>query len=189
MGRGRTVGAKHKFVGEDEYDSPAINYMRNAASSGALLKLLSEHHDFNMRVCAPPPPVFVAPKPAPEVARPPVVKKLDPDVFGSVEIRSSVQDIRDIKQAVVTYFGLSSRVDLDSSRKTKVLYFPRQIAMYLCKARTNKSFPEIGRRFGGRDHTTVMHAVNKIGELLRYDWVTAYHVAMIEIALDHGRNT
>ena len=55
--------------------------------------------------------------------------------------------------------------------KTNVqrIAFPRQIAMYLCKQLTTRSLPEIGRRFGGRDHTTVLHAVDKIRSLMQSD--------------------
>lgn len=52
--------------------------------------------------------------------------------------------------------------DLKSKRRTKVLVIPRQISMYLCRKLTNLSYPEIGRKFGGKDHTTVIHAVRHV---------------------------
>ncbi len=55
-----------------------------------------------------------------------------------------------------------TRGDILSSRRTATVVKPRQVAMYLSKALTLRSLPEIGRRFGGRDHTTVLHAVRKI---------------------------
>jgi chromosomal replication initiator protein len=55
--------------------------------------------------------------------------------------------------------------DMTSARRARAVARPRQVAMYLSKTMTSKSLPEIGRRFGGRDHTTVMHAVRKIEEL------------------------
>jgi chromosomal replication initiator protein len=55
-----------------------------------------------------------------------------------------------------------SRADILSSRRSASVVKPRQIAMYLAKILTLRSLPEIGRRFGGRDHTTVLHAVRKI---------------------------
>jgi len=59
-----------------------------------------------------------------------------------------------------------SRSDLLSSRRTANVVRPRQVAMYLAKTLTLRSLPEIGRRFGGRDHTTVLHAVRKIEGLV-----------------------
>jgi len=69
--------------------------------------------------------------------------------------------IDDIQKLVATHYSVS-RADLLSSRRTASVVRPRQIAMYLSKVLTPRSLPEIGRRFGGRDHTTVLHAVRKI---------------------------
>ena len=62
-----------------------------------------------------------------------------------------------------------SRAEILSARRTANVVRPRQIAMYLAKILTLRSLPEIGRRFGGRDHTTVLHAVRKIEELVSKD--------------------
>ena len=62
-----------------------------------------------------------------------------------------------------------SRADILSSRRTAVVVKPRQVAMFLAKTLTMRSLPEIGRRFGGRDHTTVLHAVRKIEALAQTD--------------------
>ncbi len=72
--------------------------------------------------------------------------------------------IEDIQKLVANHYNVS-RADILSSRRTAVVVRPRQIAMYLSKALTLRSLPEIGRRFGGRDHTTVLHAVRKIEAL------------------------
>jgi chromosomal replication initiator protein len=72
--------------------------------------------------------------------------------------------IEDIQKLVANHYNVS-RADILSSRRTAVVVRPRQIAMYLSKALTMRSLPEIGRRFGGRDHTTVLHAVRKIEAL------------------------
>ena len=56
---------------------------------------------------------------------------------------------------------------------------PRQIGMYLAKKMTSRSLPEIGRRFGGRDHSTVLHAVRKIEELVKTDDKLAREVALL----------
>lgn len=59
--------------------------------------------------------------------------------------------------------------DLKSKRRTRTVVFPRQLAMYLCRTLTDSSFPEIGRQFGGKDHSTVIHAVKQINERIRQD--------------------
>ena len=76
--------------------------------------------------------------------------------------------IEDIQKLVATHYNVS-RADILSSRRTANVVRPRQIAMYLSKVLTLRSLPEIGRRFGGRDHTTVLHAVRKIEGLTGND--------------------
>ncbi len=76
--------------------------------------------------------------------------------------------IEDIQKLVASHFNVS-RADILSSRRTANVVRPRQIAMYLAKSLTLRSLPEIGRRFGGRDHTTVLHAVRKIDGLASKD--------------------
>ena len=73
--------------------------------------------------------------------------------------------IEDIQKRVASHYNVS-RADLLSSRRTAAVVMPRQIAMFLAKSLTLRSLPEIGRRFGGRDHTTVLHAVRKIDGLV-----------------------
>jgi chromosomal replication initiator protein len=80
--------------------------------------------------------------------------------------------VEDILRVVSKHYGVS-RADLLSSRRTANVVRPRQIAMYLAKTLTLRSLPEIGRRFGGRDHTTVLHAVRKIEGLVQGDKVLA----------------
>lgn len=71
--------------------------------------------------------------------------------------------IERIQEKVAAYFGLRIE-DLKAKKRTRSLAFPRQIAMYLCRELTDFSFPNIGEAFGGRDHTTVMHAYEKISK-------------------------
>lgn len=73
--------------------------------------------------------------------------------------------IEDIQRIVSRHYNVS-KADLLSARRTRTIVRPRQVAMYLAKTLTLRSLPEIGRRFGGRDHTTVLHAVRKIDGLL-----------------------
>jgi chromosomal replication initiator protein len=76
--------------------------------------------------------------------------------------------IEDIQRLVANHYNVS-KADILSSRRTASVVRPRQVAMYLAKALTLRSLPEIGRRFGGRDHTTVLHAVRKIETLSAED--------------------
>ena len=76
--------------------------------------------------------------------------------------------IEDIQRHVADYFNLRLS-DMLSARRSRAVARPRQIAMYLAKQLTTRSLPEIGRKFGGRDHTTVMHAVKRIAELRQID--------------------
>ncbi len=69
--------------------------------------------------------------------------------------------IEDIQRVVARHYNVS-KTELLSNRRTRTIVKPRQVAMYLSKILTPRSLPEIGRRFGGRDHTTVLHAVRKI---------------------------
>lgn len=73
-----------------------------------------------------------------------------------------------IKNTVCTHFGISVQ-DVDSAKRTKNLAHPRQIAMYLCRELTDLSLPKIGENFGNRDHTTVMHACEKISKQMKTD--------------------
>jgi chromosomal replication initiator protein len=87
--------------------------------------------------------------------------------------------IEDIQRVVARQYNVS-RSDLLSSRRTANVVRPRQVAMYLSKTMTLRSLPEIGRRFGGRDHTTVLHAVRKIEALVGKDPVLADEVDLLK---------
>lgn len=76
--------------------------------------------------------------------------------------------IEDIQKLVATHYSVT-RADILSARRTANVVRPRQVAMYLSKVLTPRSLPEIGRRFGGRDHTTVLHAVRKMDDLVTKD--------------------
>jgi chromosomal replication initiator protein len=76
--------------------------------------------------------------------------------------------IEDIQKRVAEYYGIKIS-DMQSARRSQNVARPRQVAMYLAKALTSRSLPEIGRKFGGRDHTTVLHAVRKVEEVRTQD--------------------
>ncbi|MEM9732894.1 MAG: chromosomal replication initiator protein DnaA [Pseudomonadota bacterium] len=87
--------------------------------------------------------------------------------------------IEDIQKVTARHYNVSKN-DLLSNRRTRVIVRPRQIAMYLSKILTPRSLPEIGRRFGGRDHTTVLHAVRKIEGLLKEDTKLAHEIELLK---------
>jgi chromosomal replication initiator protein len=87
--------------------------------------------------------------------------------------------IEDIQRIVSRHYNVS-RSDLLSARRTANVVRPRQVAMYLAKTMTLRSLPEIGRRFGGRDHTTVLHAVRKIEHLVGSDQTLAEEVESLK---------
>ncbi len=87
--------------------------------------------------------------------------------------------IEDIQRIVARQYNVS-RADLLSSRRTANVVRPRQVAMYLAKVLTLRSLPEIGRRFGGRDHTTVLHAVRKIENLAGNDSAFAEEIEALK---------
>jgi chromosomal replication initiator protein len=86
--------------------------------------------------------------------------------------------IDDILKIVGRHFNVA-KADLLSPRRARTVVVPRQIGMYLAKKLTTRSLPEIGRRFGGRDHSTVLHAVRKIDEQIRSDEKLAKDVALL----------
>lgn len=88
----------------------------------------------------------------------------------------------DIKKRVAEHFSLRLK-DMEGASRSRAIARPRQIAMYLCKELTGKSLPEIGRSFGGRDHTTVMHAVKTINRLSQEDRILREDVEMLHRSL------
>lgn len=83
--------------------------------------------------------------------------------------------VDEIQKAVAEHYGMK-QADLLSERRTRAIARPRQAAMYLAKTLTTRSYPDIGRRFGGRDHTTVLHAVRTIERLIGEDAALARDV-------------
>ncbi len=87
--------------------------------------------------------------------------------------------IEDIQRIVARHYNVS-KTELLSNRRTRTIVKPRQVAMYLSKVLTPRSLPEIGRRFGGRDHTTVLHAVRKIEGLTGNDNTLAQEIELLK---------
>lgn len=91
--------------------------------------------------------------------------------------------IEEIQKKVAEHFQIKLS-DMHSARRSRSVARPRQVAMYLAKQLTSRSLPEIGRKFGGRDHTTVMHAVRKIDELRQGDAAFAEDVDLLRRMLE-----
>jgi chromosomal replication initiator protein len=91
--------------------------------------------------------------------------------------------IDEVQKRVAEHFNIRL-ADMHSARRARAVARPRQVAMYLCKQLTPRSLPEIGRKFGGRDHTTVMHAVRKIEELIAADRALAEDIELLRRMLE-----
>jgi chromosomal replication initiator protein len=92
--------------------------------------------------------------------------------------------IDEIQRRVAEHYNLRLS-EMTSDRRARAVARPRQVAMYLAKQLTTRSLPEIGRKFGGRDHTTVMHAVRKIEELILTDAGLAEDVELLRRMLQN----
>ena len=102
------------------------------------------------------------------------------DILGHLvkaEERRKVR-IEDIQRVVAQHYNIPKN-EMLSNRRTRTVVRPRQIAMYLAKIMTLRSLPEIGRRFGGRDHTTILHAVRKVEELKGDDAKLAKEIELL----------
>ncbi len=91
--------------------------------------------------------------------------------------------IEEIQKKVAEHFN-TRLSDMSSARRARAVARPRQVAMYLSKQLTSRSLPEIGRKFGGRDHTTVMHAVSRIESLMNSDSAIADDLELLKRMLD-----
>ncbi|GLC30470.1 chromosomal replication initiator protein DnaA [Clostridium omnivorum] len=88
------------------------------------------------------------------------------DIISNKQTKQITIDL--IQDVVCSYYNMRIE-ELKSQRRTRNVAYPRQIAMYLCRKLTDTSLPKIGEEFGGRDHTTVIHAYEKISESIKHD--------------------
>jgi chromosomal replication initiator protein len=102
------------------------------------------------------------------------------DLLRAHEKRVSIEDIQ---KRVAEHYNIRL-TDMSSARRARSVARPRQVAMYLAKHLTQRSLPEIGRRFGNRDHTTVMHAVSRVAELMAEDAAFAEDVSLLRKMLE-----
>ena len=91
--------------------------------------------------------------------------------------------IDEIQKKVAEHYGIRLS-DMSSARRARQVARPRQVAMYLAKQLTSRSLPDIGKRFGNRDHTTVMHAVSRVNELMERDGAFAEDVELLRRLLE-----
>ena len=92
--------------------------------------------------------------------------------------------LADIRNVVSDYYGVTLQ-ELDQKSQAIKIARVRQIACYLCRLRTLRSLPEIGRMFGGRDHTTILHSVNKIADMRKTDPIIDSDLIKLEALLDN----
>jgi len=99
----------------------------------------------------------------------PITIDMAKNVLKDIIVESSKElTIEDIQKKVSNHFNIKV-ADIKSSKRIKSFVLPRQIAMYLCRQLTSSSFPEIGEHFGGKDHSTVIHAIRKIEKNMELD--------------------
>ena len=91
--------------------------------------------------------------------------------------------IEEIQKKVAEHYSIRL-TDMSSARRARAVARPRQVAMFLAKQLTSRSLPEIGRKFGNRDHTTVMHAVSRVSELMQRDGTFAEDVELLRRLLE-----
>jgi len=111
----------------------------------------------------------------------PLAEKTLGDLIRSREARRV--RIEDILKIVSRHYKVP-RNELLSARRSRDVVRPRQIAMFLAKALTSRSLPEIGRRFGGRDHTTVLHSVRKVEQMIKDDLELAQEIELLKRMLE-----
>ncbi len=102
------------------------------------------------------------------------------DVLKAHDRKVSIQEIQ---RRVAEHFNIRV-AEMSSARRARNIARPRQVAMYLAKQLTSKSLPDIGRHFGDRDHTTVMHAVSRVSELIGQDAAFAEDVDLLRRMLE-----
>ncbi len=134
-------------------------------------------------------PIEVPVEPEPE---PEPVPEPEPAVVISA-LKQTIQELEDalegkdpgrvwvkhVIRLVCKHYNIS-RTAMLSSQRSQSIVRPRQVAFYLCKELTGRSLPEIGRKFGDKDHTTVLHGVRKVGELMARDAEFASEVAFLK---------
>jgi chromosomal replication initiation ATPase DnaA len=105
-----------------------------------------------------------------------------PQIVRPRMVYGTAPECRDIQRIVCRFYNVTM-LELLSSRRTAGLVHPRHVAMYLCKIMTGRSLPEIGRKFNGKDHTTIMNAVRKKTAQLQWDERLADEIEILKIKI------
>jgi chromosomal replication initiator protein len=147
----------------------SFHHQQNVECSRSLLNALKTIHG--------EPDPFIIEEP---VILPPIPDKLIARAANFAFPRVIMNRVEAIQRATLTEFPNLTIQELRSQRRTAVVVRARQIAMYLAKKLTGQSLPEIGRRFGDRDHSTVLHAVRKIETLLIRDTALVLQIQRIK---------
>lgn len=172
--------------------APIMTQDRKPESYSA--RLAREHRERRARFFVAPARVDHAPKPAEATTEAVMAAELGPKAPYGIPVMVITKPIEEAERlAAVAVVPMISRIqracaqefdfsvtDLKSDRRTANVVLARQVAMYLAKTITLKSYPEIGRRFGGKDHTTVLHAYRKIEARIERDADLAARVAAIK---------
>ena len=117
------------------------------------------------------------------VGRPPSVETTHEVLRDLLRANDRRVTIEDIQKRVAEHFNIRL-ADMHSPRRARAVARPRQVAMYLAKHLTTRSLPEIGRKFGGRDHTTVMHAIKRVEELRQSQGTMAEDLELLKRMLE-----
>ena len=170
----------------NQHQSPAASFAERYTPMQIELNERHKERQRRLRWIVPPARVAFVPKvaevarPPAEVAQPPVPKDIVPvydpltpqfaaahKILEGMGIEGSAT-VKDIQRIVAGRYGVTM-MDINGARRGADVILPRMIAVYLARELTGKSLPEIGRRFGGRDHTTILHSVMKIMKRIESD--------------------
>jgi hypothetical protein len=151
-----------------DYGSEEYIRVKNRKSTDLLLAMLRQHH--GEPALEEPVVEEIVPDPEPTHSErgPRSAFQKWIDSFEPIPNVNKYPTVHDIKKCVSEQFDVPV-LDLESARKTKKIVLARQVAMYLLKELTPRSFPDIGRKFGNRDHSTVIWAVRRIEEMMGAD--------------------
>jgi hypothetical protein len=163
----------------------------------AIMRARMAKSDYRQKPEMPPSNVVeLRPAPAEEVSEPSWsdmlkiiearLSRLEDPIPLMEDASSPAITIREIQRAVAKHYNITIS-DILSVRRTNDVVLPRQIAAYLAKVLTTRSYPEIGRRMGGRDHSTILHAVRKISELVQVDEKLAMDINKLKFEILGGR--
>jgi hypothetical protein len=144
----------------------AYVHRRNVVCSRNLLERIYTAHAPEQLASLPPSEESVEAEPSTVILSP--ISNEAIAAAAQIAFPSWVGAIKRIQHAVCAEYGITI-TELLSQRRHKKIVRPRQIAIYLCKTMTDRSYPEIGRRFGGRDHTTAISSVQRVERLCATD--------------------